>query len=109
MSGADPEYVPIKDIDTIITNIKKTNTLDFNGERAIIFNTNQIIFNKEFLPYHPNGLTFTGQTIDGKTIQSTFYSIGGGFISKEKENDNKTIEEILDFPYPIQQAKELLN
>jgi L-serine dehydratase len=109
LSGADPEYVPIKDIDTIITNIKKTNTLDFNGERAIIFNTNQIVFNKEFLPFHPNGVTFTGENFNGQIIKSTFYSIGGGFISKENEEYSNIVEENLKIPYPIQRAKELLN
>ncbi len=108
LSGADPEYVPVDEIDTIINNIKKTNTLDFNGERVILFNANQIIFNKEFLPFHPNGVTFTGENFNGEIIKSTFYSIGGGFISKENE-DNNNLEQNLKFPYPIQRAKELLN
>ncbi len=108
LSGADPEYVPVDEIDTIINNIKKTNTLDFNGERVILFNANQIIFNKEFLPFHPNGVTFTGENFNGEIIKSTFYSIGGGFISKENE-DNNNFEQNLKFPYPIQRAKELLN
>jgi L-serine dehydratase len=109
LSGADPEYVPIENIQGIIDNIKETNTLDFNGERAIVFNTNQVKFNKEFLPFHPNGLIFTGVTLSGNHIKSTFYSIGGGFISKEEDfdkNDNIKKEE---FPFPVQQAKELLD
>lgn len=108
LSGADPEYVPIEDIQGIVDNIKSTNTLDFNGERALIFNTNQIIFNKEFLPYHSNGITFTGTTLDNRTIEATFYSIGGGFVIKENDSATKSIKEPLDFPFPIQRAKELL-
>ncbi len=108
LSGADPEYVPIEDIQGIIDNIKSTNTLDFNGERALIFETNQIIFNKEFLPFHSNGLVFTGTTLDNREIKSTFYSIGGGFVIKEDdETANKAIDQ-LDFPFPIQKAVELL-
>jgi len=108
LSGADPEYVPVEDIEGIIDNIKNTNTLDFNGERALVFNTKQIVFNKEFLPFHSNGLIFTGTTLDNRTIQSTFYSIGGGFVIKEEDSKTKTTIEQLDFPYPIQRAKELL-
>jgi len=108
LSGADPEYVPIEDIQGIIDNIKNTNTLDFNGERALIFETNQIIFNKEFLPFHSNGLTFKGTTLDNRTIESTFYSIGGGFVIKESDSKTSSTKEQLDFPYPIQRAKELL-
>lgn len=109
LSGADPEYVPVENIQGIIDNIKNTNTLDFNGERALLFQIDQIIFHKEFLPFHPNGLTFTGTTLDNRTIKSTFYSIGGGFVIKE---DEKTAEETidqLDFPFPIQRATELLH
>ncbi|PHS04120.1 MAG: L-serine ammonia-lyase [Kordia sp.] len=108
LSGADPEYVPIEDIQGIVDNIKSTNTLDFNGERALIFNTNQIIFNKEFLPFHSNGITFTGTTLDNRTIEATFYSIGGGFVIKENDSATKSTKEQVDFPFPIQRAKELL-
>tara|TARA_B110001450_G_scaffold109043_1_gene103134 strand:+ start:749 stop:2167 length:1419 start_codon:yes stop_codon:yes gene_type:complete len=109
LSGADPEYVPIEDIQGIIDNIKETNTLDFNGERAIVFNTNQIKFNKEFLPFHPNGLIFTGVTLSGNHIKSTFYSIGGGFISKEEDSDKNDNIKKEEFPFPVQQSKELLD
>jgi len=108
LSGADPEHIPIEDIQGIIDNIKKTNTLDFNGERALIFETNQIVFNKEFLPFHSNGLIFTGTTLDSREIKSTFYSIGGGFVIKEEDSKTNSTKEQLDFPYPIQRAKELL-
>jgi len=108
LSGADPEYIPVENIQGIIDNIKNTNTLDFNGERALIFETNQIIFNKEFLPFHSNGLIFTGTTLGGKEIKSTFYSIGGGFVIKEDDSKTSYTKEQLDFPYPIQRATELL-
>jgi len=108
LSGADPEYIPIDDIQGIIDNIKNTNTLDFNSERALIFNTNQIIFNKEFLPFHSNGLIFTGTTLDDREVKSTFYSIGGGFVIKEDDSKTGSTKEQVSFPFPIQRAKELL-
>ena len=108
LSGADPEYIPVDEIQGIINNIKTTNTLNFAGERALIFSTDQITFHKEFLPFHANGLTFTAQLLDGSTYVSTFYSIGGGFVVKEDEHHNNTKEQI-DFPFPIQRASELLN
>jgi L-serine dehydratase len=108
LSGADPENVPIEDIQGIVDHIKNTNTLDFNSERALLFQTNQIIFNKEFLPFHSNGLTFTGTTLDGRKITSTFYSIGGGFVIKEEDDTANETVDLLDFPFPIQRATELL-
>lgn len=108
LSGADPEYVPVENIQGIIDNIKNTNTLDFNGERALLFQIDQIIFHKEFLPFHSNGLTFTGTTLDGREITSTFYSIGGGFVIKESDDTAEETVDQLDFPFPIQRATELL-
>ena len=107
LSGTDPETIPTNKIAVIIDQIQQTNTLDFGGERALVFHTNQIIFHKSFLPYHPNGLTFTGTLLNGETISSTYYSIGGGFVTQEN-NTVKTNNSLQKFPFPIQRAKELL-
>ncbi|MFD0962543.1 L-serine ammonia-lyase [Pseudofulvibacter geojedonensis] len=108
LSGADPEYVPVNHIQSIIDDIKNTNTLDFDGQRAIVFSTDQIKFNKEFLPFHSNGITFTGTKLDGSIVSSTFYSIGGGFVVKEDDNILNETDSSSNIPYPIQRAKELL-
>jgi len=109
LSGADPEYVPIEDISTIIDHIKSTNTIKFGNSVEIHFNpTDHIIFNKNFLPFHANGLTFTAH-YENQQYVSTFYSIGGGFVVKEESADNKDNDEIKSsFPYPVDKADELL-
>ena len=46
---------------------------------------------------------------DDSEYISTFYSIGGGFVVKEeRENAKKKLEIKCAFPYPIQNAEELL-
>lgn len=109
LSGADPEYVPIDDIQGIIQKIKATQQLQLGNRRAIVFNADQnIIFNKNFLPFHANGLTFTAYYED-KIYTSTFYSIGGGFVVKEESADNTENDEIKEtFPFPVDKADELL-
>lgn len=110
LSGADPEYVPTNDIEQTIVEIKENNVLHFNSEREIDFDPKQqIIFNRSFLPFHANGLTFSGE-VDGKTVNSTFYSVGGGFVIKEKTGANGEDEQSISCicPYPIQTGKELL-
>ncbi len=107
LSGQDPEYIPVQDIDGIIKSIKTNHKLNLNNQFPIDFNIeNDIIFNKNFLSFHANGLTFTAYTPD-KTYESTFYSIGGGFVVKEEATSNKT-EIKCAFPYPINLAAELL-
>jgi L-serine dehydratase len=110
LSGADPEIIPTETIDVIINSIKNNHVLLFNNEKSIPFNPEtQIIFNRKFLPFHPNGLIFTA-TINGKKTKSTFYSIGGGFVVKEERKISKKNKEIFlnTFPYPIVKGTELL-
>lgn len=109
LNGSDPETIPTEKIPEIITTIKETNTLVFNNEKAIPFNASEnITFNKKFLSYHANGMTFTA-TIAGKKMKSTFYSIGGGFVVKEaRRNSKRNFEIKCSFPYPIDKGTELL-
>ncbi|MFY0483694.1 L-serine ammonia-lyase [Flavobacterium sp. PLA-1-15] len=110
LSGQDPEYIPIQNIDKIIKSIENDNQIHLGDEFVIPFSFLQdIIFNKNFLPFHANGLTFTAYTKDDQEYASTFYSIGGGFVVKEERvNAKKKIEIKCAFPYPIQNADELL-
>ncbi|RSK40224.1 L-serine ammonia-lyase [Mangrovimonas spongiae] len=110
LNGADPERMPTENIDIIISNIKNTNTLVFNNEKTLPFSIDtDIRFNKKFLPFHANALTFTA-TINGRNYKSTFYSIGGGFVVKEERKNAKANKIIFycTFPYPTQNGVELL-
>jgi L-serine dehydratase len=49
LSGADPEYIPIEDIDEIINSIQETSLLYLNNEKMISFSVDNIKFNKDFL------------------------------------------------------------
>lgn len=110
LSGADPEYVPIDSIQTIIDEIKQNKVLNLANEKSLFFDfETQIIFNKNFLPFHANGLTFTALLENEKRYTSTFYSIGGGFVVKEETVENTENDEIkASFPFPIDKADELL-
>ena len=110
LSGADPERVPVTDIDGIVAQIKNTGKLQFNNERSIPFDFKQdIIFNKQFLPFHANGLSFSA-LINGRNYKSTYYSIGGGFVVQEERKVSKANKIIFycTFPYPISYGEELL-
>ncbi|WP_430467995.1 L-serine ammonia-lyase [Winogradskyella ouciana] len=110
LSGSDPERVPVEDIDKTVANIKTTNTLNFNGEKTLPFNPKeQIKFNRKFLPFHANGLTFTA-LINGRNYKSTYYSIGGGFVVQEERKISKANKIIFycTFPYPVEKGDELL-
>jgi L-serine dehydratase len=111
LSGQDPEYIPVENIDTIINTIKKENKLKLANEIGIpFFYQENIVFNKEFLPFHANGIKFTAILQDNTEYSSTYYSIGGGFVViEERINAQKKNLIKCAFPFPIQNAKELLN
>ncbi|GGW64442.1 L-serine dehydratase [Winogradskyella epiphytica] len=110
LNGADPERVPVDNINTIIEDVKTNQVLMFNNEREIPFDfKNDIVFNKKFLPFHSNGMEFTA-LIKGKKFKSTYYSIGGGFVVQEerKVSKAKEITFYCTFPYPISYGEEAL-
>ena len=108
LSEVDPEFIPIEDIFIIVHRINIQEQIYFKGGKKIPFLKESITFNKEFLPFHPNGITFRGLRNGEEISMETFYSIGGGFIVQEKDVLEKQAEpdDIL-FPYPIRKAIEL--
>jgi L-serine dehydratase len=111
LSGQDPEYIPIQNIESIISAIKEKHILKLGNEIEIpFFFEEDIIFNRNFLPFHANGLTFTASFLDTSEYSSTYYSIGGGFVVvEERVNAKKKLQIKCAFPFPIQNADELLN
>ena len=109
LTGADPQSFPIEDIDTTVADIKTFKRLQLNSEHNITFNPEKhISFHTDFLPFHPNGITFSAH-IDDKKISETFYSIGGGFVVQEDRE--RAVRKQIDFqcfPRPVSKATDLL-
>lgn len=110
LCGHDPVTMDISVIDPEIQKIRETKKLQFNGEKEINFSIeSDVKFNKKFLEFHPNGMTFRAKLKNGKKTSSSFYSIGGGFVvKKERKNASKKMKKFMEFPYPIEKATELL-
>jgi L-serine dehydratase len=111
LSGMDPEYIPINEINSLVTATKNTKQLKFGNSFNISFDpSSDIIFNKEFLPFHANAIKFKGFNQGNLVSSDTYYSIGGGFVVREELiHAKENIEILKTFPYPVQKAKELEN
>ncbi len=108
LSGTDPEFVPIDSINSIISTIKDSGVLKLNSLNNVPYTENTITFNREFLPFHSNAITFTAYHDNTLISKETYYSIGGGFIVQEEDNLEEEIEiSKKNFPYPINRAKQL--
>lgn len=110
LCGFDPVTMDLSLLDETIETIHTFKRLELNGEKQLEFDpTTQVIFNKKFLEFHPNGIKFTATLENGKTSSSTFYSIGGGFVvKKERKNAKQNQKELAQFPFPIEKGSDLL-
>lgn len=107
LAGHDPITMAIENIEMIIEKTKTDKQINIGNQFLIQFDMDiDIVFNKNFLPFHANAIQFSAE-YEFKTYHSTYYSIGGGFVVKE--NPNKNNEKTRQFPYPIQMAADLLS
>ncbi|NVK51370.1 MAG: L-serine ammonia-lyase [Flavobacteriaceae bacterium] len=108
LSGTDPEFIPIESITTTILTIKESGILKLNSIKDVPFNENTVVYNKDFLPFHANGMTFIAYNNNEIVSKETYYSIGGGFIVQENDNLEDDIEiSKKNFPFPINKAIQL--
>ncbi len=107
LMGADPVQFPVEDLNSTIQSIRSHRELLLNGVLLIQFDpASDIIFHMdETLPFHPNGLRFHAVCNDGIEIVATYFSIGGGFVVKEGQQQLKSSVEL---PFPIERADDLL-
>ena len=109
LSGQDPVTFEVNSLNSYIENINIKKEILLGGKNSIVFNPiSDIVFLMgESLPFHPNALTFLAECNDGDHFAETYYSIGGGFVKKEgQENQSSDTKEL---PSPIDNASDLLH
>ena len=90
LAGYDPETVDIHTVEAILPTLASTGTLTLpSGTRVPLSIAEDIRFiPRTVLPYHVNALTITATGQDGGTIlQRTYYSVGGGFVMLQTNDD----------------------
>lgn len=106
LSGWLPEEIDPQRISDIIANIQSTETLLLRGNTPLAFHEQDIVFRMgEFLPQHANALRFTARFSDGREIEQTYFSIGGGAILAEGQEWDRSNVAVR---YPYSSAAELL-
>ena len=109
LSGADPVTFDVDAVTPTFEAIQKERKLKLAGDLEIDFDyENDLLFLfAESLPFHPNAVTFQAFLSNGKAFSETYYSIGGGFVVKEGEDNSQKPQ--VDLPFPVEKAKELLH
>ena len=108
LSGENPVTFDTTQLTPTIDGIKNSGKIKLQGKIEIPFNyTDDLLFLKrESLPFHPNALSISATYIDGNIIEEIYYSIGGGFVVKEGE-DNSSKPRI-SVRYDVNDGDELL-
>lgn len=110
LSGKDPVTVPIDLVQSLPQKIALEKRIFLKDQYLVSFDPiKDIEFRmSELLPRHANGMRFEVSGEDGQVLHDEiFYSIGGGFVMKEKEKPMLG-EKGIDLPYPINSGADLI-
>lgn len=109
LSGDDPVTFDVNNITAKINDIASMKKILLAGLHEIDFDPKEDIdfLITESLPFHPNGLSFLAHLRNGNDLAETYYSVGGGFVIKEGEENSAAGAAQLSFPIEI--ANDLLH
>ncbi|UKA76221.1 L-serine ammonia-lyase [Arthrobacter sp. FW306-07-I] len=113
LEGFHPELILPVEVEERLASIAETGTLNLAGAVPLPYGVEDMVLRPlTVLPRHTNGMTFTVTDAGGEVLHAaTFFSVGGGFIVREGEED--AAQQELDaskqeLPLPFRTAAELL-
>ncbi|MBI33699.1 MAG: L-serine ammonia-lyase [Gammaproteobacteria bacterium] len=113
LEGEQPDQVDATLITQRIEKIHAEGKINLLGKQMIDYDqeTDLRHFRRKSLPFHPNGMMFTAFDEKGKRLtQKTYYSVGGGFVVDDSNEDGNYIaEDETAITYPYDTAAELLD
>ncbi|MBV8913131.1 MAG: L-serine ammonia-lyase, partial [Acetobacteraceae bacterium] len=106
--GERPDRVDPDQVPALVRAVAERKWIELpGGSRAAFDPAADLLFTRTMLPRHPNAVRFTAITDDG-AIERTYYSVGGGFVVEEGEEDQAGTAEGPPVPFPFATAEELL-
>ena len=105
--GYDPETIPVAEIEPILADLREKKYLSLVKGKKIAFDPDADIWyqTREKLPFHANGMRCIA-TAGDRTYKGTYYSVGGGFVVKDGEDEAET--DSVELPYPCEVSNQLL-
>jgi L-serine dehydratase len=91
--------------------VRQSGRIRLNGRHEVEFDQDEdlILYRRRSLPFHPNGMTFTGYDDSTVVGERTYYSIGGGFVLDDDGSGHPELKpDPTVVPYPFRTATELL-
>ena len=100
LDGEDYTLIDTNLVDEKVARIKHEKTIHLSKNKAIAFDyDNDLIFHfDESLPFHPNGILFQAWLSSDEIFEEKYYSVGGGFVVQENENQDVAFKIVTPFP-----------
>ena len=107
LTGEDPETIDPTTMAERAAEMRRAGRIALLGVHEIDFDhdADLTLHRRRALPFHPNGMIFTGYDAGGEALrQRTYYSVGGGFVLDESgiRPDDTAV------PHPFTTGAELL-
>lgn len=110
--GEAPDAVDTETIEEKLARIRESGRVKLLGEKEISFIESEhlLLYKRQSLPFHPNGMRFTAYDAAGAELRTKiYYSVGGGFVlNEEAAGAGRIVPDTTALKYPFKTAVELL-
>ncbi|ALV07429.1 L-serine ammonia-lyase [Roseateles depolymerans] len=116
LAGHEPDTVDVESIPAILEEIRGRKRVALGGEHEIAFDEARdlVLYRRQSLPLHANGMRLIAFDADGNELQNrVYYSVGGGFVVTEEvladgSRQKQIAPDTTVLPYPFKTGAELL-
>ena len=112
LEGSEPETVDTATVDARLKAIRTDERISILGEHDIAFREKEhlLMYRRESLPFHPNGMRFSAFDAQGGLLAArVYYSVGGGFVvNEEAAGADRIVPDATPLPYPFRSGADLL-
>jgi L-serine dehydratase len=112
LQGDAPDLVDTSTVEAKLEAIRGSKKLNLLGEKEIAFVESEhlLMYKRQSLPYHPNGMRFTAYDAEGAELFSkVYYSVGGGFVvNEDAAGKDRIAPDATPVRFPFKSAVELL-
>jgi len=114
--GEEPDSVDVDSIAAHLKQIRDAKEVPLLGRHPISFNekTDLVMYRRETLPFHANGMRFTAFDAAGNELSMrVYYSVGGGFVVSDEVAHDGTKQKVIApdttvLAHPFHSGAELL-
>jgi L-serine dehydratase len=116
LCGEEPDSVDVDGIASRLKDIRDAKQVPLLGTHEVAFNerTDLILYRRETLPFHPNGMRFSAFDAEGaELLTRVYYSVGGGFVVSDEIAHDGTKQKVIApdttvLAHPFHSGAELL-